>query len=221
MRVDLLHAQASVDWAVAQLPSFQDRLTAWIDTNVKLELIDLDPQSPDYMIVVVAEKELFPLAFTVEAGAYINAIRGSLDILATALAGRFKVPKPEDAYFPVAVSEEVFRSGGYKGAKFVQALPATERRILEELKPYAGGHELLWPLHQLDIMRKHRRLLSVISRPATFSITGWGIKFNPVAGLITEHDKAPIGFIAKAAFAGTNKPKMTFSAYIAIDETSR
>jgi hypothetical protein len=69
-------------------------------------------------------------------------------------------------------------------------------------------------------MRKHRRLLSVIPRPATFSVTGWGVKFGTVAGFITGNDKTPIGFINKAAFTATNKPKMTFSAYIAIDEVS-
>jgi hypothetical protein len=38
--------------------------------------------------------------FLVETGAYINAIR--MDILATALAHRHGMPKPEDVYFPVA-----------------------------------------------------------------------------------------------------------------------
>ena len=38
--------------------------------------------------------------FLVETGAYINAIR--MDILATALAHRHGMLKPEDVYFPVA-----------------------------------------------------------------------------------------------------------------------
>ena len=59
----------------------------------------------------------------VEAGAYINALRSSLDILAYALAIRYGVPHPDDCYFPVVRSEKEFLAGGYKGAKFVKGLP--------------------------------------------------------------------------------------------------
>lgn len=45
----------------------------------------LIPDTPNDMVVAV-EKEPLPLSFNVEVGAYINAIRSSLDILATAMA---------------------------------------------------------------------------------------------------------------------------------------
>jgi len=87
MRDDLLHAQAAVDWAVSNLPSFQERLYAWIAANIHIFLKETEPQIPHNVLVAV-QKEPLPLTFNVEAGAYINVIRSSLDILAVALARR-------------------------------------------------------------------------------------------------------------------------------------
>lgn len=123
MRDDLLHAQASVDWAVAQLPAFQERLRGWLDTNIDTIVKELPPDTPNNMIVAT-EKAPLPLAFQVEAGVYINAIRSSLDILAATLAYRHCPTLVDDAYFPVVKDAAIFAGGQrYKGAKFVKALP--------------------------------------------------------------------------------------------------
>src|ERR1700674_2226561 len=216
MRPDLLHAQASIDWAVAQLPSLQQRLHVWVKANVYPDVIDVNPTSEDLMVVAV-EKELLPLSFVVEVGAYINAIRSSLDILATSLADRFGIAGPKDVYFPVAESGTAFRSGGYKGAKFVQGLPTRERGIIEALKPYQGGNATLWALHQLDIMRKHRRLLAVGIGAQSLRIhgEGWG-RFKPIDRIPPVDEKTPLGFITRSA----TKPNMELSAEIAFDETA-
>ena len=87
MRDDLLHAQASVDWAVTQLPTLRGRTNAWFKDNIHLAIKDTPANSTNNVIVAL-EKEPLPLAFQVEVGAYINAIRSSLDILACTLANR-------------------------------------------------------------------------------------------------------------------------------------
>ena len=72
MRADLLNAQASVDWPVSQFPSFRDRMNSWLRKNITVAVEDGDPSIPNDIVVAV-EKELFPLSFMVEAGAYLNA----------------------------------------------------------------------------------------------------------------------------------------------------
>jgi hypothetical protein len=88
---DLHPAHASVDWAVAQLPSLRKRLNDWLTNNVYTAIRE-QPSNVSNNVLVTIEKEPLPLAFQVEAGAYINAIRSSLDILAlfwlTATASR-------------------------------------------------------------------------------------------------------------------------------------
>jgi hypothetical protein len=142
MRDDLLAAKASVDWAVAQFPAFQSRLDAWLNANIYVTVKELPANTPNNVILAV-EKEPLPLAFQVEAGAYINTIRSSLDILAATLARRHCPTLVDEAYFPVVRGAEIFAARRYKGAELVEALPSTERAIIESLKPYKGGNKLL------------------------------------------------------------------------------
>ena len=65
-------------------------------------------------VIVAVEKEVLPLSFVVEVGAYINSIRSSLNVLATALAYRYQMPKPEDVYFPIAGSEAASNREGIR-----------------------------------------------------------------------------------------------------------
>ncbi len=220
MREDLLAAQASIDWAKTQFPSFHQRTQSWLNAHVKTTIRDPDPNVPNNVLVAFTEEPL-PLALSVEAGIYIHVLRSSLDILATALAYRYSVPNPEDVYFPVAVSENVFASGGYKGVEFVKGLPAAQRALIEELKPYKGGNSVLWALHRLDILRKHKRLIEIAIWPGALRVTAMarytGVQirwFTPVADFVSVHDETILGLIAK----GT-KAKADIVPEIAINET--
>jgi hypothetical protein len=81
----------------------------------------------------------------------VNAIRSSLDILASGLARRYNIPRPEKAYFPVVGSETSFTAAKhYRGSHFVKGLPYPERGFIEALKPYKGGNKTLWGLHRAE-----------------------------------------------------------------------
>ncbi len=58
------------------------------------------------------------------------------------------------------------------GLESIKWLTKDQRAIIKSLEPYPGGNDALRTLHQLDIMRKHRRLLNVTISPAWLSITG-------------------------------------------------
>jgi hypothetical protein len=186
MRDDLQHARASIGWAEANFPVFQKQLNVWLDQNVHLAVRE-QPSNVPNDVVVLAEKGPLPATFQVEAGIYINAIRSSLDILASTLANRYCQLLADDAYFPIAPSKAIFLSGkGYKGDKFIRALPAKEREIIEALNPYRGqdGNNILCAIHDLDIVRKHQRLLAAEVSPRTFIVSGWGKTteaFTPVS----------------------------------------
>ena len=107
MSNDLLEARACVDWAMTKLPSFGKRLEEWVELNVSAEIQVSNPQNPYHSIVAV-EKEPLPLSFNVEVGAYINAMRTSLHLLATGLARRFSIPRPDQVYFPFSIAGRSF-----------------------------------------------------------------------------------------------------------------
>ncbi|NEV78546.1 hypothetical protein DYI24_16010 [Rhodopseudomonas sp. BR0C11] len=218
MRDDLQAAKSSVDWAVSQFPDFQARLDSWLKANVYVTIKEMPDNSPNNVVLAV-EKEPFPLKFQVEAGAYINCIRSSLDILAATLALRHCPSLVDESYFPVTKSATIFASGGYKGHKLIKALPTTERTIIESLKPYQGGNELLYALHQLDIVRKHQRLLTTEIHPGRLGVISWGIgHFTPVATgwMRSGDDEAVIGILAKAA----PHPKIDLTMQVSINETA-
>jgi hypothetical protein len=220
MRDDLLDAQASVDWAVSNFQAFEERLNSFIKGNLNI-IIEESDSDASYNPVIVIEKAPLPLTFNVEAGAYINAIRSSLDILATALAYRYSMPRPDKAYFPIVDDAATFARGKYKGAEFVKRLPVPERAIIESLKPYRGsnGNSRLTLLHDLDIERKHRRLLACHTTPRKIGIakryitSGMFVLNSP--GFIRMENKTEIGKLAK----GAPIPNIELHAYVAFDES--
>ncbi len=220
MRDDLLHAQASVDWAESNLPAFKKRLDAWLNDNVQLVLREQPSDVPND-VLVAEEKAPFPLAFQVEAGTYINAVRSSLDILASTLAQRHCQALVDDAYFPVVASEQIWIGGRYKGDKLIKAIPAKERGIVDACKPYKGGNDLLYALHNLDIVRKHVRLLTAEIMPRHMTVSGWGDVTKNFTFLSTGwmrqsgDNETVIGLLAK----GAEKPRIKLTMQISLSES--
>jgi hypothetical protein len=200
MQYDLLDAYAAVDWTIAQFPAFDQKIRDWLGANLKAVIED-QPAPATHDVFVMVEKEPLPRAFNVEVGAYINVIRSSLDILASAIGRRHTVLYPDKFYFPVANSAADFAAGNYRGSELINGLPADARKIFEDLKPYNGGNELLWLLHQMDITRKHQRLIEVEVRPAQFSIVGLRRDdFTPVStGIMRADEKTVLGLIRKGS----------------------
>jgi hypothetical protein len=203
MREDLLEAIASVDWVEARLPALDEQIKSWLDDNIEIVFVDT-PEPATHDVIVAREKDLLPLEFNITAGAYINVLRSALDILAFAIGKREIVLNPDTIYFPVADSEADFVAGNYKGSEFVRQLSADSRSIIEKFLPYRGGHEGIWATHDLDIMRKHKRLLTVYVRPASWRVTGWGIgqTYKPIDGpgyIEAGNGETALGLLAKGA----------------------
>jgi hypothetical protein len=215
MRADLLEAQASVDWVWDRLSALAERVEEWLQTNVVIEVRDVPPPATHNPIVAV-EKEILPVAFSVEVGAYINTIRSSLDILAMTLVRRHGLSIKEDrVYFPIADSKGALLKNG--GAPLLQQLPADDRGRLLALNPYREGNPALWALHRLDIVRKHRRLLDVQIRPIHLSMQGalQPGDFEPLHG---EPFQAGVETVIGLIRKGVPTPTMQSRFYVAINE---
>lgn len=133
-----------------------------------------------------------------------------------ALVRRHSLPIEERrVYFPIADSEKALVKKD--GAPLLQHLPEEDRAKLLSLKPYRGGNAALWALHQLDITRKHRRLLDVQIRPIHLSMAG-SLKpgdFEPLHGEPFQAGaEVVVGLIRK----GVPRPAMKSRFYVAINE---
>jgi hypothetical protein len=157
MRDDLLDAQAAIDWAVTQIPLLQQGFIEWQRRNPCRVVQERDPDTGED--IAVTYDQPFPLTFNAWTGAIINSLRSSLDLLAAALAARNSVIPNHETHFPIfrSLHDMIDPLEGIEGKKW---LSHSERSAVKALKPYDGGDDTLWPLHRLDILRKHERLLS-------------------------------------------------------------
>ena len=212
---DLSDARACLDWTISNLPTFEEHLLGWLKNNVEVVVVDLPNGGPND-VIVAREKEPVPIFFNIEAGAYINTIRSSLDILAYTIGARDKVIFPNTIYFPVAESAADFASGKYKGADFVKQLSGTARKLIESVRPYQGGNEALWALHRFDILRKHRRLLAAEVHPQKLHVHGFGLSqtFTPTALVPAGNGETVLGLLAK----GAKKPAIEYTAMVIFNE---
>jgi hypothetical protein len=104
-------------------------------------------------------------------GDVIHNLRAALDNLATASAlhydptiGRAAL---KDVYFPIGATKEAFEPRLQTDLKRASA---RTRQIVKRLKPYKGGADAFWRLHQLDILDKHTALVPVGLGPGQMRI---------------------------------------------------
>ncbi len=101
-----------------------------------------------------------PLIIPTIAGEAIQSLRTALDYLACALWHRTHSGDCKGLYFPIAATPERFKamcSGDVKsiGKDAIDAISAVE--------PYKGGYgNILWSLHHLSIVDKHRLPMAVV-----------------------------------------------------------
>lgn len=101
--------------------------------------------------------ESVPIQWSANVGDIIHNLRSALDHLAYELVqanGRLATKTT----FPISDNEAKFK------AHFPQALhgaSTTAISTIESLKPYKGGNDDLWRIHQLDIIDKHRAIVTV------------------------------------------------------------
>lgn len=156
MRDDLRDAQAAIDWAVDQMPTLQRRIADWADSYSTRMSIENGKKA--YYVTA----NPVPAIINAETGSIINSIRSSLDLLASALAARNGHVGSRQVYFPVCKSLAEFQNAKSGGKAKIKNLCAADQAVIESLRPYKGGDDLLFALHELDIMRKHRRLVAVL-----------------------------------------------------------
>jgi hypothetical protein len=169
MRADLLDAQAVIDWARSQCDLFDAEVKAWVYSKPYLisEEDDVNTGTKTFKVSITNS----PRLIDVHAGIIIHAFRSALDILAVALAKRNGQTAVDHVHFPISKSLDTFNAGGRKKIK---GLSPSDIAEIEALKPYKGGSNTLFALHNLDLRRKHSRLINVGVKPDLDAITGWG-----------------------------------------------
>lgn len=107
----------------------------------------------------VARADPLPSCLSLIAGDVIHNARSVLDhVIWRLVKANGGEPQERRTAFPIWKSKSAYKAGRPGDAKGIseEALD-----LLYALKPYKGGNDALWRLHQLDIVDKHRLLLTV------------------------------------------------------------
>jgi hypothetical protein len=92
-------------------------------------------------------------------GDAVHNLRSALDLLAWALYARRTKGKGTHIYFPIFETPKKYKSGSERK---VEGISEADIEAITLLKPYKGGNDHLWGLHELDITDKHRLLITPV-----------------------------------------------------------
>lgn len=136
-------------------------LSAKLDNFFKSEPYKIDvklgqDKKPVYLISEISD---IPLEISVIFGEVIQSLRSSLDHLAY---GFFKANNPDQEgkhiYFPIC--DDLAKYNQEK-VRQTDGISSEIKNLIDSVKPYKEGNKILWQLHRLNNIDKHRLLLTV------------------------------------------------------------
>lgn len=116
----------------------------------------------------VSDIEVVPGNISPIIGDAIHNLRSSLDHLMWQLVEAGGGIPNKSVYFPIAESPQQYQSA--IGNREIQKIAPDALHIIGSIQPYKTLDRTLWMLHELDIIDKHRLLLTITS-----SMDKWGV----------------------------------------------
>jgi hypothetical protein len=172
MSSDLLASTNSkINRAKKHLAELEAEIAAYHRGNPYHIVTDKDTE-PGYELYRFVFIKPIPCSLGSVIGDVIHNLRAALDTLATALVianGEKSTAIIRKTYFPIGASEAIFEK---KLPDDLAGASDAAREMVKGLKPYKGGTDAFYRLHQLDILDKHSALI-----PVGASNTRVGIKF--------------------------------------------
>ncbi len=118
----------------------------------------------DYVVGVIPE---IPDSLSVIVGDAVHNLRSSLDHLACELVRDAGFPD-SGIYYPICENFQKYQS---ESPGKTRGMPSKAKDAIDSTRPYGGGNEALWGLHQLSVTDKHKLLVPVAHRVGTFSVS--------------------------------------------------
>lgn len=186
---DLDGARAKIERAKEHIKNLSSAKTAFLDANPYIATPEFYPEHDRtifYLDRFVSPPDPIPLI----AGDAIHNLRSALDILTFALFRRVdKVDEGAHIYFPICKTVKKYEA---QSGRKVEGIAQPDIDAIGLLKPYGGGNDYLWGLHQMDIADKHRLLAMPV-----IGVGKFGINFD--AAFVTREFRGFVRFTNPAA----------------------
>jgi hypothetical protein len=154
---DLIGCRVEIDRAKKHVQELEAEIATFLQAQPYALVMEQEPKTRD-QIYRIRIRKLIPDCWAGMVGDTIHNLRSALDLLAVALviANGHTTSKSavSETYFPIGADKKFFST-----KKIRRASPAAIR-LIERLKPYKGGIDDFWRLHQMDIVSAMTRLRS-------------------------------------------------------------
>jgi len=150
VRIKIDRAKKHFDELNREMRMFKSR-----EPYVVMPYTDIDSRDEIYKLWIVEE---IPHSWGGAIGDVVHNLRSAFDLLANALVLDNGVTPTKDTKFPISSSSK--RIDDYI-ASALQGAASSSIALVKRIKPYPGGNDTLWRLHQIDIVDKHRLLVPV------------------------------------------------------------
>ena len=139
-----------------------------LDKPYRLEVKPHPVAQIEHTTLYVAEVKPIPDEISLTVGDAIHNSRSALDHLMWQLVESGGGTPDRNTYFPICDSAQQYASA--MGNREIQKITAEARNIIESVQPCVTSDQTLWLIHQLDILDKHRLLLTVVA-----AMDKWGV----------------------------------------------
>jgi hypothetical protein len=166
-RLALILNQAK--WANKQFADLQAELDAFLKSGPYKVGTKRDPETGRLVYYVTSVRET-PITIALRAGQVVHELRGTLDHLAYQLLLVNGVPESDTHLFDFPIGRDLHsyqsQRGKLKGfrtskGRVVKGMRQDAIDAIDAVEPYVGGKgALLWTLHDLDNVKKHRTILT-------------------------------------------------------------
>ncbi|MGC1184399.1 MAG: hypothetical protein WBA31_04500 [Candidatus Dormiibacterota bacterium] len=166
--------QAKVEPAKKHVNDLESEVHAFLATNPYKVGTKHDPDTRKPLHYLASVKDT-PIEAATLTGDAIQNLRSALDHLVHHLV-QVGTGRPGPFYhseFPIFDSATGYKAG--KGRKVQGASPEAVTAI-DALNPYKGGNDTLWQLHKLNLVDKHRFLITVGSNFRSVDLGGFGFR---------------------------------------------
>jgi hypothetical protein len=162
-----------IERAESHIAELEAQVNAFLMTNPYEVATKRDPQTrkPIYYVASVSEPSLVLAAIV---GETVQSLRTALDYLAYELVSlEIGRRPPWKVYFPIFGS-----AAEYEAKKLGQAKGMGPRaiEIVDAVKPYKGGNDAIWCLNSLNVIDKHRLLITVGSSFQSVDLGAYGFR---------------------------------------------
>lgn len=153
-------ARLKLERAKQHIKDFHSRAETFCESTSAHLFVENDAHTRERTLTVEVDTTV-PDEFSLITGDAVHNLRSSLDHLTWDIIRPFSPERPHDVQFPFVRKAEGFESA--IPHRQIQLAGEEVVQRFRELKPYPGGDDLLYGLHQLDIADKHQLILTVQS----------------------------------------------------------